>query len=137
MQFSENGLVGVLKRCCITAGDRIRALTARHPIKLLHPAANPHGSLTPADAPLIDAENLFRQPGPPQLTWYEGADSRCRHEIFGDIFFLAFGVSTVWTHGEFPAYDAEQTLFPASNTPDPEFSVVTTSLINVENFLGT
>src|SRR5262249_14144977 len=28
-------------------------------------------------------------------------------------------------------------LFPASNTPDPEFSVAPTSLINVENFLGT
>jgi putative transposase len=32
---------------------------------LLHAAASPLGSLTPADAPLIDAENLFRQPGPP------------------------------------------------------------------------
>ncbi|MCK1740181.1 hypothetical protein IVA80_04690, partial [Bradyrhizobium sp. 139] len=31
---------------------------------LLHPAANPLGSLTPAEAPLINAENLFRQPGP-------------------------------------------------------------------------
>src|ERR1700736_5682736 len=28
--------------------------------------AYPHGGLTPAEAPLIDAENLFRQPGPPQ-----------------------------------------------------------------------
>ena len=28
------------------------------------PAAPPLGSLTPAEAPLIDAENLFRQPGP-------------------------------------------------------------------------
>jgi hypothetical protein len=28
-------------------------------------AATPLGSLTPADAPLIDAENLFRQLGPP------------------------------------------------------------------------
>ena len=33
---------------------------------MCHPAANPHGSLTPADAPLIDAENLLRQPDPPQ-----------------------------------------------------------------------
>ena len=32
---------------------------------LLHPAARPLGSLTPAEAPLIEAENLFRQPGPP------------------------------------------------------------------------
>ncbi|HJY91637.1 MAG TPA: hypothetical protein VJ255_15225, partial [Candidatus Acidoferrum sp.] len=28
-----------------------------------HPAATPLGSLTLAEAPLIDAENLFRQPG--------------------------------------------------------------------------
>jgi hypothetical protein len=32
---------------------------------LLHPAATPLGSLTLAEAPLVDAENLFRQPGPP------------------------------------------------------------------------
>ena len=31
---------------------------------LLHPAAPPLGSLTPAEAPLIDAEKLFRRPGP-------------------------------------------------------------------------
>jgi len=31
----------------------------------LQPAATPLGSLTLAEAPLIDAENLFRQPGPP------------------------------------------------------------------------
>ena len=30
-----------------------------------HPAASPLGSLTVAEIPLIDAENLFRQPGPP------------------------------------------------------------------------
>lgn len=30
------------------------------------PLPLPHGSLTPAEAPLIEAENLFRQPGPPQ-----------------------------------------------------------------------
>ena len=35
---------------------------------LLHPAATPLGSLTPAEAPLIDAEKLFRQPGPPQTS---------------------------------------------------------------------
>jgi hypothetical protein len=35
---------------------------------LLQPVANPHGGLTPADAPLIDAEMLFRQPGPAQTT---------------------------------------------------------------------
>jgi hypothetical protein len=32
--------------------------------RLLHAAASPLGSLTPAEAQLIDAENLFRQPGP-------------------------------------------------------------------------
>src|SRR6266404_6295603 len=38
---------------------------------LLQLTANPHGGLTLADAPLIDAENLFRQPGPAQsrLFW--------------------------------------------------------------------
>jgi transposase InsO family protein len=36
--------------------------------------ANPHGSLTPADAPLIDAGKLFRQPGPPQ--WARSRQSR-------------------------------------------------------------
>src|ERR1700674_1450896 len=33
---------------------------------LLQPAAHPHGSLTPAETPLSDAENLFREPGPLQ-----------------------------------------------------------------------
>src|SRR3954470_2231643 len=37
MQFSENGLVGVLKRCCTTVEGPTRALTARHPIKLTSP----------------------------------------------------------------------------------------------------
>ena len=42
----------------ITADDRIRALTARHPIK---PTSLRCGrrTLTPGDAPLIDAENMF------------------------------------------------------------------------------
>ena len=31
---------------------------------LLHAAAPPLGSLTPAEAPLIEAEKLFRQPAP-------------------------------------------------------------------------
>jgi hypothetical protein len=51
----------------ITAGVHTRALTAPHPISLLHAAASPLGSLTTADAPLIDAENLVRQAGPPLL----------------------------------------------------------------------
>jgi hypothetical protein len=33
---------------------------------LLQPAAHPHGSLTPAETPLSDAENPFREPGPLQ-----------------------------------------------------------------------
>jgi hypothetical protein len=33
----------------------------------LHLAAPPHGSLTPAEAPLIDAEKLFRQLRPPLI----------------------------------------------------------------------
>ena len=66
-QFSENGPMGVLKPCCTTAVDRTRALTGAHPIKptspRCHSAWQPN---PPADAPLIDAEKLFRQPGPPQ-----------------------------------------------------------------------
>ena len=48
------------------AGDPIRALTGAHPIR---PTSNPppfRRRPNPADAPLIDAEILFRQPGPPQ-----------------------------------------------------------------------
>jgi hypothetical protein len=38
----------------------------RHPrSSLLQPAATPLGSLILAEAPPIEAENLFRQPGPP------------------------------------------------------------------------
>jgi hypothetical protein len=47
------------------------------------------------------------------LPWYKDADSRCRHEIFGDIFFLALGISTVWPHEEFPADNAEQAFVPS------------------------
>src|SRR6516164_3246444 len=35
---------------------------------LLQLAAFPRGGLTPAEAPLIDAEILFRQPQPPQTS---------------------------------------------------------------------
>jgi len=34
--------------------------------KRIQLAALPRGGLTPAEAPLIDAEILFRQPQPPQ-----------------------------------------------------------------------
>src|SRR5271170_7763693 len=49
------------------AGVRIRALTTPRLTSLLQPAADPHGSLTSADAPLIKAGILFRQPEPPLL----------------------------------------------------------------------
>ena len=51
----------------ITADVPIRVLTAARRSSLLHPAATPHGSLTSAEAPLIDAKNLFRQTGPSSL----------------------------------------------------------------------
>jgi len=47
-------------RLALRSADRIRVLTAPRPIKLTSPAVSPHGSLTPEDAPLIDAEKLFR-----------------------------------------------------------------------------
>jgi hypothetical protein len=34
-----------------------------------HPAATPHGTLTLAEAPLVDTENLFRRPGLPQFAF--------------------------------------------------------------------
>jgi hypothetical protein len=42
-------------------------LASRHDHEVIRQAAEGYGfqRLTPADAPLIDAENLFRQPGPP------------------------------------------------------------------------
>src|SRR5262245_57035641 len=67
---------------------------------------------------------------------YEGADGRCRHEIFRDILLLA-AICAVWAHRDFLAYDPSRHLRPASNTPDPEFPVVATSLITVGNLLWT
>jgi hypothetical protein len=48
----------------MTASARARVLTGAHPIKPIHPAAVPQDGLIPADALLIDAEILFRQPEP-------------------------------------------------------------------------
>jgi hypothetical protein len=48
------------------AGAHIPGLTARDPIK---PTSRPL-ALTPAGAPLIVAENLFRQSEPPLFDWY-------------------------------------------------------------------
>src|SRR5262245_40280339 len=50
------------------ADVRTRALTAPRPIKPTSPRCPSAWQPNPADAPLIDAENLFRQPGPPHLT---------------------------------------------------------------------
>src|SRR5262245_55511631 len=46
------------------------------------------------------------------LSWYEGADSRSRHEIFGDIFLLAVFISAGRADEDFPAHDAEQAFLP-------------------------
>ena len=46
------------------------------------------------------------------LSWYEGADRGCRHEIFGDIFLLAFGSSAARGLVDFQTYDAEQAFLP-------------------------
>src|SRR6516165_2273973 len=47
--------------------DRIRALTASHPIKPTSTSCRSAWQPNPADAPLIDAEIPFRQPGPPLI----------------------------------------------------------------------
>ena len=62
--LTPDGLVGVLKPCCTMAADRIRALTAALRIKLTSTSRHSAWRPNPADAPLIDAEILFRQPGP-------------------------------------------------------------------------
>ena len=49
------------------AAGPTRALTATHPIKPTSTLCHPHGSLTPAETPLSDAENQFREPGPLQF----------------------------------------------------------------------
>jgi hypothetical protein len=51
------------------------------------------------------------------LRRYEGPDDRRRDKIFGDIFLLAFGSSTVRSHGDFPAYDAEQAFLSGVKKP--------------------
>lgn len=61
--LAKNGPVGILKRRCTTAGVRIRVLTAPRPIKLTSTRCHSAWQPNPAEAPLIDTENLFRQPG--------------------------------------------------------------------------
>jgi len=68
-----------------------------------------------------DAEDGAEHPSPKSIVshplkamlgWYEGADDRCRDEIFGDIFMLAFGSSAARGLVDFQAYDAEQAFLP-------------------------
>jgi hypothetical protein len=47
--------------------------------RLLRTAAHPHGSLTRADAPLIDAENLFRQTGTTPAPGHDGQECGRKH----------------------------------------------------------
>src|SRR5215471_4123689 len=46
------------------------------------------------------------------LSWYEGADRGCRHEIFRDVFLLAFRSSAARGLVDFQTYDAEQAFLP-------------------------
>src|SRR6516164_3256930 len=54
---------GAISSSTIAAG-RIRALTAARPITPTSPRCPSAWQPSPAEAPLIDAEKLFRQPGP-------------------------------------------------------------------------
>src|SRR6516164_6652200 len=56
---------GAISSSTIAAG-RIRALTAARPITPTSPRCPSAWQPSPAEAPLIDAEKLFRQPGPRQ-----------------------------------------------------------------------
>jgi hypothetical protein len=56
------GALHRLKHGCVVPS----AMIERPHFFLLQPAAHPHGGLTPAETPLSDAENLFREPGPLQ-----------------------------------------------------------------------
>ena len=51
----------------LSAGVPIQVLTAARRIKPTSPRRHPLGGLAPAEASLIDAETLFRQPGPTDL----------------------------------------------------------------------
>jgi hypothetical protein len=64
--LAKNGPVGVLKRCCTIDAARIRALTEAPRIKPTSPRCRSAWQPNPAEAPLIDAEILFRQSGPAQ-----------------------------------------------------------------------
>jgi hypothetical protein len=59
--------MGVLSSACTTAADPTRALTAPHPITPTSPRRHSAWQPNLAETPRIDAEILFKQPGPPQL----------------------------------------------------------------------
>src|SRR5215831_16664057 len=83
-----------------TAIGLIRALTDARPIKPTSTRCLSARRPNPAEAPLIDAEILFRQPQPPQLSRNEtnpqlvGCDQRRRH--FKD---ERFAASPLWLRG--------------------------------------
>ena len=60
------GPMGVASSRCTIRSDRIRALTTPHQIMPTSPRCQSAWQPTPADAPLIDAENLLKKPGPAQ-----------------------------------------------------------------------
>src|SRR4051812_48421457 len=65
-KFSKFSFVGVLKPCCTISNVHTKALTTAHLIKFTSKSsrsARPHNT---ADAPLIDAEFLFKKTGPAQ-----------------------------------------------------------------------
>ena len=66
---------GAISTSTIAAG-RIRALTAARPITPISPRCPSAWQLNPAEAPPIDTENLFRQPGPRQLVGVVPTDRR-------------------------------------------------------------
>src|SRR5712672_1919146 len=63
------------------AGVRIRALTERHPIKPTSLRCHSAWQLNLGRPPLIDAENLFRQPGPPHSPNYLNKYGRPKHPL--------------------------------------------------------
>jgi hypothetical protein len=64
-RFSRLGSVGVLKLCCITTDDRIRALTAPHPIKPISASCRSAWQPTPGRRSTYRRGDSVQKPGPP------------------------------------------------------------------------
>jgi hypothetical protein len=74
----------------------------------------------------------------PKLSWYEGTDGgRPAQNILAISFSLLSASALFGRTKSFRLMMPSRHLLPASNTPDPEFPVVATSLITVENLLRT